>query len=274
MNLNIHWLDQSMQQVIRSTGEFIRQEYHKFSFSEVQYKGENDPFSYVDVTAENMLKESCNRLIPGSGFINEESEDQPTENGYTWIIDPLDGTVNFMHGIPHFSISVGLMFEDQMLMGHVYGVISDEMFTGIKGKGAYLNGQRIVKSSLSQLNTSVIVTGFPYAYANWVDDYLKVIADLIKHCHGVRRLGSAALDLCYVAAGRLEAFFEFGLKPYDVAAGSLIVSEAGGQVSDFKGGEDFLFGKQILGSNGAIHNDVLKVLQEHLPMEELTDKAI
>jgi len=257
-------LDKDIQELVRKTGKFIEAEFERFSFGEVEYKAQNDPFSYVDVTAENILKEGGNQLLPGSGFINEESEDQPSENGYQWIIDPLDGTVNFIHGLPHFSISVALAYESETLLGYVYGIPKKEMFHAQKGKGAFLNQHPIWVSDKSGLNNALVVTGFPYAYAEWVDLYIKAIGELIRDCHGLRRLGSAALDLAYVAAGRMEAFFEFGLNPWDVAAGALIVEEAGGYVSDFEGKETYLFDKQILATNGKVHTDVLKVLQKHM----------
>jgi len=258
-------LDSEIQELVRKTGEFIQAEFDRFSFNKVQYKSHNDPFTYVDITAENILKEGGQKLLPGSGFINEESENQASENGYSWIIDPLDGTVNFIHGLPHFSISVALSCEDEVLMGYVYGVVQKEMFSAISTQGAYLNGQSLNVSDRNQLQQSLIVTGFPSAYSEWLDNYIKVIGKLIQECHGLRRIGSAALDLAYVAAGRTEGFFEFGLNPWDVAAGALIVREAGGYVSDFQGGNHYLYGKQILATNAKIHEDILTLLNHYLP---------
>ncbi len=258
-------LDLEIQELVRKTGEFIHAEFDRFSFNQVQYKSHNDPFTYVDVTAEKILKEGGQKLLPGSGFINEESENQASENGYSWIIDPLDGTVNFIHGLPHFSISVALSYQDEVLMGYVYGVVQKEMFSAISTQGAYLNGHSLHVSERNQLQQSLIVTGFPYAYSEWLDNYIKVIGKLIQECHGLRRIGSAALDLAYVAAGRTEGFFEFGLNPWDVAAGALIVKEAGGHVSDFQGSNHYLHGKQILATNARIHEDILTLLNQHLP---------
>ncbi len=258
-------LDAEIQELIRKTGVFIKSEFERFSFQKVQYKAQNDPFSYVDITAENILKEGGEKLLPGSGFINEESENQPSQNGYSWIIDPLDGTVNFIHGLPHFSISVALAYEDHTYMGYVYGVVQQEMFHAIHSQGAFLNEQPLQVSIHEKLQQSLVVTGFPYSYSDWLDNYIKVIGKLIEKCHGLRRIGSAALDLAYVAAGRTDAFFEFGLNPWDVAAGALIVQEAGGMVTDFEGGKQFLHGKQILASNGNIHRDILGLLNQYLP---------
>lgn len=257
--------DEAIQALVEKTGAFIREEFLRFSFSEVSYKAENDPFSFVDVSAEKMLQEGCHDLIPGSGFINEEGPDIIGENAYRWIIDPLDGTVNFMHGIPHFCISLALQYEEITVAGYVYGVMEKEMYVAKEGQGAFLNGHPIHVSDRKGLRQSVIVTGFPYAYADWVEDYLKVVSDLIRQCHGIRRLGSAALDMAYVAAGRVEGFFEFGLKPWDVAAGALLIKEAGGRVSDFDRGENYLFGRQVLGTNAAVHEPMIEVLQQYLP---------
>ena len=258
-------LELEVRAMVAKTGAFIKKEFASFSFSEVAYKGKNDPFSYVDVTAENMIKEGGAALLPGSGFINEESENTPSQNGYEWIIDPLDGTVNFIHGVPHFSVSVALAYEREVVMGHVYGIMADEMFHAIKGKGSFLNYTPIQASKQFDMNRSLLVTGFPYSQKDWLEPYLNFVGFMIRECHGLRRLGSAALDLAYVAAGRVEGFFEFGLNPYDVAAGALLVSEAGGKVSDFQGGEDYIFGSQILGTNGNIHEEILEKMKSCMP---------
>ncbi len=196
MNPTIQELEELEEQVralVRDTGAFIRKEFETFSFSEVAYKGKNDPFSYVDVTAENMIKEGGAALLPGCGFINEESDNLPTQNGYEWIIDPLDGTVNFIHGVPHFSVSVALAYKREIVMGHVYGVMADEMFHAIKGKGAFLNQEAIQVSKQFEMNRSLLVTGFPYSQKDWLEPYLNYIGFMIRECHGLRRLGSAAL---------------------------------------------------------------------------------
>ena len=258
-------LERETRKLVSRAGAFVKKEFETFSFNEVSYKGKNDPFSYVDVTAEEMVREGGAALLPGSGFINEEAENIPSQNGYEWIIDPLDGTVNFIHGVPHFCVSVALAYEREVLMGHVLGVMADEMFHAIKGEGAFLNQNRIDTSNQTELPRSLMVTGFPYSQKEWLDPYLQFIGYMIKECHGLRRLGAAALDLAYVAAGRVEGFFEFGLNPWDVAAGALIIQEAGGKVTDFQGKSDFLFGSQILGTNGKIHDQVLEKMNTLMP---------
>ncbi|RMG22481.1 MAG: inositol monophosphatase [Bacteroidetes bacterium] len=257
-------LTAQLEALIRQTGEFIRREFEHFSFSKVNYKDINDPVSYVDVSAENMLMEGCNKLLPGSGFINEEGGEIRSENGFTWIIDPLDGTTNFTHGVPHFSISVALSEGDEVKLGYVYHVMLDEMYMAARGAGAFLNGRPIRASGLEKLKTSLVVTGFPYHRKAWLDLHLRILGDLVDRSQGVRRLGSAALDLAYVACGRLEGYFEFGLSPWDLAAGALLVQEAGGTVSDFEGGDNYLFGKQILATNGHIHVELLELIQKRI----------
>ena len=254
-------IETPLKALILETGDYIREEFRRFSFSDVKYKSVSNPVTHVDVQADALLKAGCRALIPGSGFINEESGEEQGENGYTWIIDPIDGTTNFAHGIPHFSISVGLKYHDELLMGKIYDVMRGEMFAAIKGQGATLSGQPIRVSGIPRLEESVIATGFPYGDFPWLGDFLNLVMHLIKKGHGLRRMGSAALDLAYVASGRMEGFFEMGLSPWDIAAGVLIVKEAGGQVSDFEGGNAY-FNGSLFASNGKIHNEVLAAMQE------------
>ncbi|MCL4128429.1 UNVERIFIED_CONTAM: hypothetical protein GTU68_024494 [Idotea baltica] len=256
-------LDQAIQQLIRQAGIFAKREFEQFSFSEVKYKAENDPFTYVDVKTEEMLVEGCKPLIPNAGFINEETGVHVSESDYVWIIDPIDGTSNFTHGIPHFSISLALQYQGNTLLGYVYEPVNGNMFRARKGGGAFLNDKPISVSENSHLNVSLVGLGFPYGNGSWQKDYLRLVESVMKHAQGVRRMGSAALDLAYVACGRFGAFFEFDLKPYDVAAGILIVQEAGGNVSDFKGGDNYIFGRQVLATNGKVHDHLLGVIQEY-----------
>jgi len=261
-------LDAPLIALLTETGSFAAEEFARFDHSQVQYKGENDPFSYVDVEADRRLREGCERLIPGAGFINEESENQVGSNEYRWIIDPIDGTSNFTHGIPHFCISLALQKAEETILGYVYQPVTGEMFRAEKGKGATLNGDRIDRSARS-LQEAIVATGFPYAVEDWVQDYLRMVYGIMQRTHGLRRLGSAALDLAYVAAGRLDAFFEFNLKPWDVAAGALIVQEAGGQVSDFQGGDRYVFGGEMVATNGYIHDDMLSIMAQSPMMQRL-----
>lgn len=261
-------IDKPLRQLIRRTGQFAREEFHRFSFSDVRFKRERDPVSYVDINAEKMLKDGCNLLIPGSGFVNEESENTPSKNGWMWIIDPIDGTTNYTHGVPNFCISLALQYQGETQLGIIYAPILEEMYTARKGQGAFLNDQAIAVSERPHLSEALLSTGFPYANFPWRDQYLALIIALMDKAHGIRRMGSAALDLAFVAAGRFEAFFEYGLSPWDVAAGALIVQEAGGKVSDFNDEDDYLYNSQIVVSNGKIHQDLLHEIRKHIPQEK------
>lgn len=255
-------LDKEIQELLRKVGKYIHDEFKHFDFDRVAYKAAHNPFTDVDVAADKMLKQVCSQLIPESGFINEELGSQDLDSEYRWIIDPIDGTVNFMHGVPHFCISVALQHNEETVMGHIYQPVSDEMYVAMKGRGATLNGVPIQTSKRHSLETSVVATGFPYGSPDWIDNFLDKVYQVIKKVQGFRRMGSAALDLCYVASGRLDAFFEYQLNPWDVAAGALIVEEAGGKVSDFKGGNDYIFGGQVVSSNGTVHQELMNTLQK------------
>ncbi|MFT7020827.1 MAG: myo-inositol-1(or 4)-monophosphatase [Cyclobacteriaceae bacterium] len=243
--------------VIKDVGAFIRRERQSFDQARVEKKGQNDLVSYVDRTAEEMLVEHLRPLIVPCSFITEEATVQPGDNDHTWVIDPLDGTTNFIHGLPVFAISVALMYKKETVIGIVYEINRDELFVASKGDGAFLNGQRIFVSSCSALKDSLICTGFPVKDFDSLDQYLRIIRSLVRSTHGLRRLGSAATDLAYVACGRYDAFFEYGLSAWDVAAGMLLVQEAGGAVTDFVGEEASPFGKQIIATTPGIEAELL-----------------
>ncbi len=246
----------------RAAGTFIRQESLSFDRSRVEYKGVNDLVSYVDKTAERILVDGLIPLIDGAGFITEEQTVLENEAGYKWIIDPLDGTTNFVHGLPCYCVSIGLLAGKKLVMGVVYEINFDECFYATEGGPALLNGKRIQVSATSGLNRSLIATGFPYTNYTRMEPYMKVFDYCMHHTHGLRRLGSAAADLVYVACGRLDGFYEYGLKPWDVAGGAFIVQQAAGIVTDFSGSEGFLFGEELLACSPAVHADFLPVIQK------------
>ncbi|MCI4671101.1 MAG: inositol monophosphatase [Bacteroidia bacterium] len=253
-------LDKDIQELLRKVGKYVQDEFRHFDFKRVEYKAAHNPFTDVDVAADKMLKQVCSQMIPGSGFINEELGSQDIDSEYRWIIDPIDGTVNFMHGIPHFCTCIALQHHKETVMGYVYQPVYDDMYVAMKGKGASLNGEKIRTSKRETLDTSIVATGFPYGTPEWIDDFLGRVYGVIKKIQGFRRMGSAALDLAYVASGKLDAFFEYQLNPWDVAAGALIVEEAGGKVTDFHGGDDYIFGGQVVSSNGIIHQELMEAL--------------
>ena len=253
MKVDLRALEQDVMQLCQEVGEFVRVESLHFDRNNIHQKaGFNNLVSYVDKESEKKLVTTLSKLIPGSGVLGEEGASVESTNGYLWIIDPLDGTTNFTHGLPPFAISVGLTQNDQPVLGVVYEVTKKEMFHTVQGQPAYCNDQEIHVSKVSAMNDSLFATGFPYYDFPKMEAYLTIIRKLLRQSHGVRRLGSAATDLAYVAAGRFEGFFEYNLNPWDVAAGAYLVQQAGGSVTDFKGGSNFLYGREICAA-GNVH---------------------
>lgn len=258
-------LETICRQVVAETkcvGAFIREEGKKFDASKIEHKGFNDLVSYVDKEAEKQLIDALKKLIPEAGFIAEEGTVSTRAEEFNWIIDPLDGTTNFMHGLPVFSISIALMQKEEIVLGVIYEINQDEAFYAWKNGGAFLNDKSISVSKAEKLADSLVATGFPYTTFGKMQDYLKVLGAFMSKSHGVRRLGSAAVDLAYVACGRFESFFEFNLNAWDVAAGVLIVQEAGGKVTTFKEGGNPVFDREIVASNTAVHMEMLEVIKE------------
>jgi len=250
-----------IEQLVIETGAFISEEREQFSAQKVESKtGRNNLVSYVDREAEDRLTLRCRELIPEAGFIREEGGDERPEAPYRWIIDPLDGTTNFIHDIPFYCISLALQFEEKTILGIVYDVPRAGLYRAQLGEGAYLNGHRIYTSKTSELSDSLLSTGFPYSKSDILSDYLAVISQVLDGARGLRRCGAAALDLAWVACGKVEGFFEIGLQAWDVAAGALLVSEAGGMVSDFSGTDRYIFGRQIVAGGAAVHADLLKLV--------------
>lgn len=250
------------QTIIKEVGKFIVAERGKVKQNEIEEKDLNSLVSYVDKTAEIKLVSQFSKLLPESTFLTEEETVEQNTGKYRWIIDPLDGTTNFLHQLPYFAVSVALEVEGEIVMGIVLNPNNDECFYAQKNKGAFLNGRRINVSSTSTLQKSLVSTGFPYHDYRREESYFKVFNYLMKNTRGIRRFGAAALDLAYVACGRYDAFFEYGLNAWDVAAGSFIVQEAGGKVYDFKSGKDFLFGKEMVAVNNNLSNFILPIIDK------------
>lgn len=257
---SISVLLEGMLNTAREAGAFIRNERENFDYSNVEIKGLNDLVSYVDKTSEQLIVERLKHLMPAAGFIVEENTESKKQE-FNWIVDPLDGTTNFVHGIPCYSVSIALELNQEIIAGVVYEVSRDEIFYAEKNKGAFLNGKKISVSARKTLSESLIATGFPIYNFNRLDGYLKALTYFMKHTHGLRRIGSAATDLCYLACGRVDAFFEYNLNAWDVAAGALIVKEAGGTVNDFSGGTNWLFGKEISCTNSTLFEEFNGVIR-------------
>jgi myo-inositol-1(or 4)-monophosphatase len=221
--------------------------------------------SFVDQEAEKMLVKELQKIISGSSFITEEGTIHPQKSNWTWVIDPLDGTTNFMHNLPIYAVSVALIDQHQnIVLGVIKELNRNECFYAYKGGGAYLNGQKIQVSQTTTVKDALLVTGFPYSMDHKADDYMKIIKEFQILSHGIRRLGSAATDMAYVACGRLDGYFEFNIKIWDIAAGICIINEAGGKVTDFKGNYNFnkITGLEVLAA-GLLHNDMLNIVQKY-----------
>lgn len=253
-----------VQQIARDAGNFIRTEGSNFKKSDIEFKGITSLVTYVDKTAETRIVEGLKKLIPGSGFVTEEGTAGRSNEKYVWIIDPLDGTTNFLHHLAPHSVSIALMEDDKIVLGVVYEVMQNEMFYAWKGSPAYLNDTEIKVSPTSNIQHALIGTGFPYYDFDRVDDYIAAMKYLMKHTRGLRRMGSAAVDLSYVAAGRFDAFFEHALHAWDVAAGAFIVQQAGGKVSDFNGEENWLFGGEIVVAGNNFFDEFYQIINKHL----------
>ena len=257
---NIKEILETSRQLVLEVGAYIRQESAVFDRSRTETKGLHDYVSYVDKTSEQKLVDGLSKILPEAGFIAEENTESWKGERYNWIIDPLDGTTNFIHGLPCFAISLALVDQDVPVLGIIYEINLDECFYAGKGQGAWLNGKPIRVSEMAKMDESFLATGFPYKNYGRLDAYMDLMKYLLNHTRGIRRLGSAATDLAYVACGRFDAFYEYGLAPWDVAAGIILVQEAGGEISDFKGGTDYLYGKEINATNGKIHSELTNAI--------------
>ncbi len=229
---------------------------------QVSLKGPADFVSAADRRVENLLRRELRKARPEYSFLCEESGPEPgTDTANQWVIDPLDGTTNFLHGIPHFAISIALVREGDPIAGVVYNPISDELYWAEKGSGAFVNERRLRVSARRQMDDAVFATGFPYRSRPGFDRFFRLLEPVIRASAGVRRFGSAALDLAYVAAGRVEGFWEVGLQPWDIAAGIVLVREAGGYVSEIYGGRDVLQTGNILAANDHLHTPLGELLR-------------
>ena len=251
-------------QVAEAVAQFIKSELHNVSANDIEIKDLNSLVSYVDKEAEEQLVKSLTELLPDTGFITEEETSSKGVKETNWIIDPLDGTTNFLHKIPHFSISVALQHKGNIVMGLVYEIMQDTAFTAVLGGGAWENAKRISVRNLSDEKEAMVVTGFPYKRSLHLDARLEVLKQCILKYRGMRRLGSAALDLAYVASGKIDIYYENTLNIWDIAAGALLVQEAGGVVSDYSGNSDFLSNGSVIATNAHFHSGILDIIEAHL----------
>jgi myo-inositol-1(or 4)-monophosphatase len=243
-----------------AAGEIIRANWDQPKT--IDYKDAIDLVTSVDRESERKIAEIIQRNFPNHSILAEEATNvEGTQNEYRWIVDPLDGTTNFAHGYPQFCVSIALECAGEVILGLVDDPIRRERFSAIRQHGATLNGKAIRTSTANELDKSLLATGFPYDQREHADFYLSYFRAFMTRCQGIRRGGSAALDLCYVACGRLDGFWELKLKPWDTAAGALIVAEAGGKLSDFAGKPFSIWGNETLATNGSIHDEMVKIAQ-------------
>lgn len=253
--LNLEHICLETVKIAKIAGQFIKEQRTDFSLERVETKGLHDFVSHVDRKAERILVDKLTALLPGSGFIAEEGTGELVNDGYNWIVDPLDGTTNFIHGLSPFAVSIALSKDKKILLGVVYEVSLNECFYSWSGAPAFINGSVMQVSKIGKVDDSLVATGFPYYNYGRLEQYMKTMEHFMRHSHGLRRIGSAATDLAYVACGRFDAFYEYGLQPWDVAAGAFLVQQAGGKVSDFTGAENYIFGKEIIATNSSIFNE-------------------
>ena len=253
----------------RAAGEILNK--RRDNFGPIKYKSEIDPVTEVDLECENKIINIISSRFPYHGFLAEESNNSRNlSSPHKWIIDPLDGTVNFAHGYPCYCTSIGLESNGEIVLGAIYNPSLDELFTTEKGQGAFLNFNPIKVSRVSKLKKSMLVTGFAYDVGYAKNNNLDHFENFLKSCQAVRRPGSAALDLCYTAMGRFEGFWEMKLHPWDMAAGKLLLEEAGGKVSLLNGSVFDLYQRQILATNGLVHDAMLEILKKGKSTEILT----
>jgi myo-inositol-1(or 4)-monophosphatase len=248
--------------ISKEAGGIIKEGFNKQL--NVEYKSnESDLVTNIDKASEKLIADFIKKKYPSHGILAEEAGEIKNGSEYLWVIDPLDGTVNFAHGLPIFSVSIGLQKNNKTIAGVVYDIMQDILYSAEEGSGAFANSKRINVSDNSNLSHSILVTGFPYNIKENPFNAVEKFAAFIKASRGMRRLGSAAIDFCYVAKGVFDGFWEVFLNPWDICAGKLIVEEAGGTVTDFEGKKINIHSKQILASNGKVHDEMVGILKRN-----------
>ena len=249
----------------RAAGAIINRAALDLEVIKVGSKGPNDFVSEVDRKAEEVIIQTLLEAYPGHGILAEESgrEHGARHSDYVWIIDPLDGTTNFLHGFPVYAVSIGLAFRGQVQQAVVYDPTRNDLFFASKGRGAFLNDRRLRVSKRTRISDALIGTGFPFRKGDNFKRYVKMFEEVMQSCAGLRRPGAAALDLCYVAAGFYDGFFETGLNPWDVAAGSLMITEAGGLIGNFTGESDYLYQREVVAGNPKVYGQLVQILSPY-----------
>ncbi len=266
-------IEEVARRSILEAGELIKEHIGHVSASWIQSKGPSDYVTQVDRRCERLILDQVAAHFPDHHVMAEESDGDGLQPGYTWVIDPLDGTTNFIHGFPFVAVSIAVCLDKKPVVGLVLDPIRNELFSATEGRGAWLNGDRIKIRTNAKLETALIATGFPYRTQVYMEDYLKAFKTICPRVSGIRRAGAAALDLAYLGAGRVDGFWEIGLKAWDIAAGSLIIKEAGGIVSDFWGADNYLINGNIVGGTPSIYPFMLEQMKKWLvPALEAREK--
>ncbi len=263
-SINRDFLDSLLRTAVsaaRLAGDIIVKNLGHLSQGDIQTKQAFDFVTKVDKWSEAVILQTIREKFPTHTFLAEETLKQEDRDSYRWIIDPLDGTTNYIHGYPMFSVSIALKYRGEVIVGVVFDPLRDELFHAVKGSGSFLNNKKISVSGVTALGRSLVATGFPFRKKELVDLYLQAFKSVFHEVSDIRRAGSAAIDLAYVAAGRLEGFFELKLGPWDVAAGSLLIEEAGGCVTDFGGGGEYLSTGNVVAGNMDVHGELLEIIR-------------
>lgn len=258
--LNLESLTKKVQELAMQAGKFLEEGYQNFDRARVEEKSSHNYVSYIDKTSERFLVKELSALLPEAGFIAEEGTGSLTNENYCWVIDPLDGTTNYIHGMGPYAVSIALRNKEELLLGVVYEVTRKECYYAWKGSKAWMNGREIHVSNIATLDKAFIAIGFPYDSDHYRPTALHLVDRLYGFAGGTRLLGSAAAEICYIAAGRFEARIEAFLGPWDVAASGLILIQAGGRMSDFSGGDTWTNAQQVIASNGFMHEKILELI--------------
>lgn len=259
---NLKDITEAMKTVAKEAGVFIRNERVNFNLDKVEVKGAHDYVSYVDKEAERLIVERLKEILPEAGFITEEGTVSDAEKkDLIWVVDPLDGTSNFVHGMAPYCVCIGLRNINEVLAGVVYEVVADEMFWSYKGAKAYMNDKEIQVGKAQTVNEAFVCIGYPYDAAKWKPVVKTLVDALYGNCISLRNLGSAQAEICYTACGRFDMYIESYVKAWDVTAGSIILQNAGGRISDYVGGKEWESGKHVLATNGLIHDEMISIIK-------------
>jgi len=261
--LPLHQIQTQVEILAKDTAVFIEQEISKVQTDDIQTKSRNSLVSYVDQEAERKIVEKLRSILPTAGFVTEEDTEDELGKELTWIIDPLDGTSNFLNKIPHFSVSIALQANDDIVLGVIYDVLRKECFSASLGNGFHVNGIKTSIGKVTTIENAMVVTGFPYSNQDLFEGTFSALRYFLRNSRGFRRLGSAALDMAYIAAGRLDIYYEANINAWDVAAGIIMIQEAGGRVCDFNQGNKMLTNGEIIATNLTLMDPVSTLIKEH-----------